>query len=220
MIQTLTLDAAELVKSAQDGDEQAFEQLINISISKLKSMLASHFRLQAADLEDIIQTATVKAFRKIDRFRNESSFSTWLYIILKNEAYSYIKKKKLIDSFEIQNLQSFDKDEEFATASIDEIYEETAASVLEKKEMLVVYRQLIEQVLNDLTAHHREVIELSLQQELPYKDIAEKLGIPIGTVMSRLFFARKHAKDLIIKYARLNSIQLDCVGGRDEDSVS
>lgn len=201
-----------LVVKAQEGDEEAFEQLINISLVKLRGMLVGQYRLQPADLDEVIQVATMKVFKRISSFRNESSFTTWFYVVLKNEALDYVKKRKYINSHETSAHFTENENEDYQVVSSEETLEETAASMLEKKETLAIYRKMIEQVLDELTPYHRDVIKLSLDEEKSYKEIAEELKVPIGTVMSRLFFARKNAQSLIIEYAKRNSVQLDCLG--------
>lgn len=205
----------DTVALAQGGDETAFEEILNVSMTKLRGMLAGQYRLQPTDLDEIIQAATIKAFRKLPAFRNESSFTTWFYIILKNEALDYIKKRKFIELHEQSSHRLYSdghEDEDYGYIDADQTLDETAASILEKQETLASYRTMIEQIMDELSPHHRDIINLSLNDEKSYKDIAEELGIPIGTVMSRLFFARKNAQQLIIQYARRNAIQLDCLG--------
>jgi RNA polymerase sigma-70 factor (ECF subfamily) len=63
-----------------------------------------------------------------------------------------------------------------------------------------------------LSLSHREILELILEKEMSYEEAARKLNIPIGTVMSRLFFAKKHAKQILKQYDKFSAIQLSSVG--------
>jgi RNA polymerase sigma-70 factor (ECF subfamily) len=210
-----TTEEKSLVVLAQQGDEEAFEKLIGLSLPKIKSLLSSHYKLQYADLDDIVQSSMIKVWKKLSSFRNESAFATWFYIILRNEAIDFLKKRNFINSKETSahydNEDSEDNDYEHLTP--EQIFQETAATLTEKKELLSIYKSMINHVLEELSPCHSQIIKLALEEEKTYKQISELLDIPIGTVMSRLFFARKQARQLIIQYAKRNSIQLNGMGG-------
>lgn len=203
----------ELVMLAQQGNDAAFEELIQTSLVKLKATIFKNYRLQPADLDDVLQIATIKVWRKIGTFRSESSFTTWFYIILRNEVLNFMNKRNEIVTHEISvSVMSNDSSPDYDILGVGTILEETAASLMEKRELLETYSYLIKQVLDELTPPYSQVIKLALEERKTYKEIAQELGIPIGTVMSRLFFARKKAQQLIIKYADKYSIQLANMG--------
>ena len=205
-----------LVASAQSGDTKAFDKLVQSCIPKLKNLLCKNYQLQLTDFDDIIQIASNKAWTKISQFRNDCAFLTWFYTILRNETLNFIKKRKTLDKREIP--AAFFNDDEVdidydhvLPSSLDQKLEDNAQSLLERKETLATYREIIEDILHKLTPIHREIIQLVLQEEMSYKDISNKLDIPIGTVMSRLFFARQHAQKLIKQYAHKNEVELECL---------
>ena len=207
----------DLVILAQRGDESAFESLIQEALPKLRTLLISQYRLQPTDVDEIVQSSMIKVWRKIESFRNESSFATWFCIILRNEAIDYVKKRSELHAKEICAHNPY-LDEgsthsaDYDNLSVEQTLEETAVSIIEKKELLGLYCQMINQVFQELSPSHSQIIHMALEEEKTYKQIASELGIPIGTVMSRLFFARKEAQQLIIQYARRSSTQLPYMG--------
>lgn len=209
----------ELVVLARQGDEKAFETLVELSLPKLKHLLAKHFVIQPADVNDIIQAAMIKAWKKLSAFRNESAFTTWFYIILRNEAIDFCKQRNILHSKEVSAhfvSREGDEGEDYESLThelaLEQPLEETAASMVQQRELMEFYRTMIEEVLNTLSPSHGQIIRMALQEGRTYKEIADTLGIPVGTVMSRLFFARKQARNLIIQYARRNAVQLTGVG--------
>ena len=205
----------DLVLLAQRGDEKAFETLLEDTVPKLKNLLSSQYRLQQTDIDEIVQLSMIKVWNKIGTFRSESSFVTWFYIIIRNEAIDFIKKRDLLDSKEVSAYHTYvdgGKDNDYDHLTVEQAFEETAASIMEKRELMGVYRQMITNVLNELSPTHSQIIRIAIEGERTYKQIAEELGVPIGTVMSRLFFARKRAQQLIIQYAKRNAIQLNGLG--------
>jgi len=210
----------DLIELAQRGDEGAFEKLLVEALPKLKAFLTSQYPLQPTDIDDIVQAASVKVWKKIDRFRNESAFATWFYIILRNEAIDFIKRRKFIEEREVPARNFFYQEVDYEHLdSAEQILEDTAATMLEKKETIEIYRKMIEEVLSELSPKHSQIINLAMNEGKTYREIAEILNIPIGSVMSRLFFARKEAQKHIIQYARRNAIQLGCLGRCIESSL-
>jgi RNA polymerase sigma-70 factor (ECF subfamily) len=218
------MDEKELVLAAKAGDKEAFDTLVRDCITKVQSLLKKNYRLQHADVEDITQNATLKAWTKIKAFRGESLFLTWFFTISRNEALNFMQKNG-IDRKEISSHIGDDEEhcedyDNILALSIDKKLEDNAIAVLERQETLNTYRQILEDVLKQLSPIHREVLQLVLEDGLSYKEVADILQVPLGTVMSRVFFARKHAQKLIEQHAKHNEIQLPCLGKREQHSVS
>ena len=138
------------------------------------------------DALDISQEAFFRAFKSIKSFEKGKSFYTWLYRILKNlciNHYHRVKKRSVVFSDVEKH-----KGSEIIIPAIsqpDQIFEEHEL------------RDVVWQALKSLPEKDREIIILKEYQELSYKEISDVLGIPIGSVMSRLFYARqKLAKSL------------------------
>ena len=207
------MDESSFLQSAQTGDVSAFEALIH-RVELLKISLATKYRFQSSDIDEVWQLAMIKAWKNISSFRGESSFSTWFYIILNNEALSFLKKRKNITSREVSARfgEEVDECEDYGHLNVEQALEETALSILEKQEVLAAYRQIIQDTLKELSPAHSQIIKMALKDEKTYQEIATELNVPIGTVMSRLHAARQYAKKLISKYAKRDSIQFNYVG--------
>ena len=185
------VDDRELVESAQKGDYSAFDQLVTLHRGKIYAMIYNIVK-NDADAWDLTQDAFIKAWKALPKFENRSKFSTWMFRISHNVVYDWKRKKKIESDGELD-------DNLFSTDRIDP-RARTAPSVpgspdqeIEKAEL----RQQIEAALAKLSDKHREVILLREVQGLDYKEIAEIIECSIGTVMSRLFNARKKLQTLL-----------------------
>jgi RNA polymerase sigma-70 factor (ECF subfamily) len=161
-----------------------FEEKIPLAIEKGKKILYSKFAINSHDIEDILQNAALKAFKNFPSFKGKSSFDTWFISITLNEAknlFNSYKKSKIVDNSEniIQNY-SF-------TWIEPEIY---------KKEKEVNTKFVFEKCLKKFSPKHREVLNL-LRQEYSQEDISKKLNIPISSVRTRFFYAKKNFKKFI-----------------------
>ena len=204
---------SQLLELAVKKDEEAFSKLIEITVEKVRPSIFSAYRpLNNEDFKDALQNAMIKAWNKIESFRGESHFSTWFYIILKNEVLNTLKVKNIIRKNEI----SFDElarvrdsdDKATARETIEQAVVETAQTILEKQDEVKQYREMLNLILAKLKPSHSEIIKLVFEDGKSYKEVSEELNIPIGTVMSRLYFARQNAQKLIKQYANRNNIQL------------
>ena len=128
---------------------------------------------------DVTQEAFIRAYKNYKNYNNEKKFFTWYYRILKNLCLNFIRDKKRKNETEYIEL----KDSE---SSLSNPGMETENKELAEK---------LQESLNELDIDDREVIILKEFEDHTYKEIAEILNIPVGTVMSRLFYARKKLAD-------------------------
>jgi RNA polymerase sigma-70 factor (ECF subfamily) len=143
------------------------------------------------DAWDLAQDAFVKAWKSIKRFRGRSSFYTWLYRIVMNVAIDWVRKKQVRSGAEFDDatqLKEIDPASKTAPKAGALPYE-----TMERGEI----RERIDQAIAQLTPEHRAVILMKEIEEMQYHEIAEALGCSIGTVMSRLFYARKKLQNLL-----------------------
>jgi RNA polymerase sigma-70 factor, ECF subfamily len=221
---------SEALELAKTGNEKAFTELVNHTITKIKPAIFNSFNsLRKEDFEDALQAAMVKAWQKMANFRGDASFSTWFYIIFKNEILNIIKnssriRKHEISTEEICSLHEDEREARFESVVprdlLDDNVNETAQTILQKQEDLNEYKTMLESVLGKLKPSHREIIQMVLEQEKSYEEVSDTLNIPIGTVMSRLYFARRNAQKLIQQYAQRNDLQFVGVGERRESSYT
>ena len=173
----------ELITRVLAGDTEAYRPLVLRYQNRLHAMVCGMVRNQE-DAKDIVQMAFVKAYQSLGSFRIDSSFYTWLYRIGMNLAIDHCRKNKRrkTSSFE-EAVASRDEDGTLA----EQHTEDSPSRLLARKEL----RDRIYGALDELSEDMREVVLLREVEGLSYKEIADVTGIPEGTVMSRLFYARK-----------------------------
>ena len=183
-------DDIALVRRCQKGDALAFEQLVIKYRSKVFSMVFGMVQNEQ-DAWDLAQEGFIKAWRSIHRFKGQASFYTWLYRIVTNVAIDSLRRKGFKKTAEF--------DDQIAANEVEPgsktlpTPDPLPHHGLEREEI----RQRIEQAISKLSPEHRAVIVMKEIEELQYNEIAEALGCSIGTVMSRLFYARKKLQTLL-----------------------
>jgi len=183
-------DDLELVARCQAGNQEAFNQLVIRYRNRAFSMVYNMVRNEQ-DAWDLSQDGFLKAWKSIGRFRGQSSFYTWLYRILMNVAIDWLRRKQIAAGSEFDDAVGL---REVAPGAVTLPKGELAPSVsISDKEI----RHRIDDALTKLSNEHREVIILRELDGLEYQEIADMLGCSIGTVMSRLFYARKKLQTLL-----------------------
>lgn len=164
----------ELLAAAQRGDDEAFGKLVRPFIDPAYR-LALRMLNDAAEAEDAVQDALYNAWRALPRFRGEAKFSTWLYRIVWRQCADRSRRVKplALDEDMVQIDQRHDPAGRFETAET---------------------RSEIEQALRRLSMPYRTVLTLFYIEDLPIKEIAEIVGLPVGTVKTHLHRARKELR--------------------------
>lgn len=180
----------DLVKRCQAGDTRAFDVLVNRYRGRVYAM-TYHMIQNEAEAWDLAQEAFIKAWRALPRFKLDSSFYTWLYRIAHNVAYDYLRKKKIQGDGEFDDSRTEHK----AAAGAETVPHGDAApdTVLKNAEL----GQRIRAAIAQLSPDHRQVILLREVEGLQYEEIAALIPCSLGTVMSRLFYARKKLQELL-----------------------
>ncbi|MEQ1568480.1 MAG: sigma-70 family RNA polymerase sigma factor [Myxococcota bacterium] len=180
---------AELLKAVIAGDGTAYRGLVEKYQGRVYAMAYGMVR-NREDARDITQEAFVKAYRNLDSFRLESSFYTWLYRIAMNLSIDFVRKRKRRETSGFDETIATREDD----GSIADVHHEDGPSrQLERKQLFGRIMGAMEKLPDD----QREVILLRELEGLQYKEIADVMGIPEGTVMSRLFYARKKLQKLL-----------------------
>jgi RNA polymerase sigma-70 factor (ECF subfamily) len=178
----------QLVKAAQKGDMSAFEELVARHRDKIYARAFSMLRNEE-DAIDLSQEAWVKGWQRLNQFQGEASFATWMTRIVINLCLDQLRKQKRIKSESIDQMD----DEIGGVERQMPIVNPNPTEGLERGEL----RQRIDKALAQLSYEHRTVLILHEFEELEYKLIAKKMGCSIGTVMSRLFYARRKMAALL-----------------------
>ena len=180
-----------LVDRFRGGDNTAFDQLVTRYWDRIYAMVNQLLR-NAQDAEEVTQDAFIRAHRGLVNFRGDSAFSTWLYQIATNLArnrYWYWWRRKRDQSISFD--APFGPDNESTIADIIPSEQETPEDATVTQEFVNRVAQCME-LLNE---KHREILILRNVQNLSYEEIAEILGISVGTVKSRIARARESLRE-------------------------
>lgn len=177
----------EWVGKAQAGDEEAFGQLVHFYHTRIYGVVYRMVR-QADDAREVAQTTWVKAWQRLGTYKQEAKFFTWLYRIAVNTAMDHVRRQ--IRQREVP-LESEDGRE---AVPAPEWAGNTAARPDESAEQDEV-RQAFNGALSGLSPEHRAALVMREVEGRTYREIAEVQGCRVGTVMSRLFYARRAIQD-------------------------
>lgn len=185
----------KLVSAAQKGDAKAFEELVARHRDKIYARAFSMMRNED-DAIDLSQEAWVKGWQRLVQFQGDSSFATWMTRIVINLCLDQLRKQKRQRSESIEQMD----EESGGVERHMPVITPNPTERLERSEL----RQRIDRALGQLSHEHRTVIVLHEFEELEYKEIAKRMGCSIGTVMSRLFYARRRMASLLAGLKREN----------------
>lgn len=171
----------EIIAGWKRGDKRCYEKLVRRHMAEA-FMVAYGFVGNAEDARDLSQEAFVKAYHARARFDETRPFYPWLYRIIRNHCLNFVQRNRRDVS-----IDGDDFHREIPSSR------PSALENLESEERRRIVRAAIERLSDD----HREIIVLKTYREYSYREIADTLGIPIGTVMSRLFYARQALRVVI-----------------------
>lgn len=177
-----------LVRAAQRGRMAAFEELVRRHQDKLYARALSMVRNEE-EAVDLSQEAWVKGWQRLPQFLGESSFGTWMTRIVINLCLDHLRKQKRqrMESVEALNEEAGGVERQMPVVTVN------PTAGLERSEL----RQRIDHALGQLSYEHRTVLVLHEFEQMEYKEIAKTMGCSIGTVMSRLFYARRRMATLL-----------------------
>jgi RNA polymerase sigma-70 factor (ECF subfamily) len=172
------MDDRDAIERCRAGDKEAFRHVVE------------HYQAQAIghamailgnreDAMDAVQEAFIDTFQALDRLDLTRRFYPWFYVVLRNCCYKLVagrKKREMNTSDEIEIV--------------------APASSLQPEDTMLLERALLE-----LPAQDRELITLRHFDELSYEELAERLQVPLGTIMSRLYYARKRLREKLARHS-------------------
>jgi len=180
-----------LVERFKNGDGKAFDQMVSRYWDRIYAMVNQLLRNQQ-DAEEVTQDTFIRAHRGLTNFRGDSAFSTWLYQIATNLArnrYWYWWRRKRDKSISFEQPVSHENDTTLA---------EIIPSEQETPEDATVTQEFVGRIaecMEMLNEKHREILILRNVQNLSYEEIADILGISVGTVKSRIARARESLRE-------------------------
>ena len=192
-----TVDGEEnvfsLVQRAKTGDLSAFDSLMVRYRQRLYAVIYN-MTMNADDAADLTQESFVKAFRSLSKFREKSSFYTWLYRIGVNLTLSFLKKRKIRQFF------SFDQASDDGGMSKDLEAVSSTSSTSVKKALNNELHEKLNEALSKLSDKHRTIVVLFEIDGLGHKEIAKIMNCTVGTVRSRLFYAKQQLQSYLSEY--------------------
>lgn len=183
-----SLSDEKLVEAARQGEMAAFEELVARHRDKIYARACSMMRNED-DALDLSQEAWVKSWQRLHQFNGQSGFATWVTRIVINLCLDQLRRRKRQRAESIEEL-----DEE--SGGVERHMPVVTANPTERLERGEL-RQRIDRALNQLSPEHRTALVLHEFEEMEYKDIAKTMECSIGTVMSRLFYARRKMAALL-----------------------
>ncbi len=175
-----------LVAAAAAGDREAFDELVRRHQTSIIGLVRS-LTAGSVDAEDIAQDVFVRAWRSLGSFRGESKFRTWLHRVALNQVSSHRGRAARLRHL----FQSRSADQEVDTDLVE------SAPELADLDRAIVLRDAIDKALGSIPEDLRIAVVLRDIQGLDYREIAEALDVPIGTVESRIFRGRQRLKPLL-----------------------
>ncbi|HEV3260057.1 MAG TPA: sigma-70 family RNA polymerase sigma factor [Gemmataceae bacterium] len=165
-----------LVLRCQAGDRAAFEELVASYQQRLRYFLRKMLRdTQSAD--DLLQDVWIAVFRGVGRLADPAAFPAWLYQVARRQVCRALRKRRQPHyPLEEIDLAEDDREEDFSAEDAERVHA----------------------ALEQIAPEHREVLLLRFMEEMPYEDIARVIGCQVGTVRSRLHYA-KHALRRVIE---------------------
>lgn len=180
-----------LVERAQNGDLGAYDELVTRHRARIFAMIRNMIH-QEAEAWDLSQEVFIKAWHALPKFEAKARFSTWLYRIAHNAVYDWTRRRR-IESIGELNDEIFERDRIDVASTTTPSGGDTPDASMARGEL----REKIEEALSKLSPEHREAVLLKDVQGLSYKEIAEVMACSLGTVMSRLFYARQKLQTLL-----------------------
>jgi len=181
-----TTDAA-LIGRCRAGDREAFGGLVTRYQDRLYGTL-SRLLGSMDDARDVCQDAFVLAFRRLDTFRGDAEFYSWLFRIAYNAAMTRRRKRRPRQSLDVANeISGFEPSDERSGADPTESLQS------------IEHQELVRNALRGLAEDYRTVLVLKEIEGLQYEEIAEICGCPIGTVRSRIHRARNELREALAR---------------------
>ncbi len=191
----------ELVTRVQQGDDLAFAELYQRYHRRAYAVALGVVKRQS-DALDVVQEAFVKAHRSIEKFEGSARFYTWFYRIVTNVAIDHLRKRQRSRIQDVEHVPAAAMDQAAATGLVAHSHNLDPGKNALRGEL----RERIRAALAELPEHHRAVVVLREIEGMSYEEISEAVGVPKGTVMSRLFHARRKLQVALQDYDRGSSM--------------
>jgi len=184
----------EVVRQVQAGDGAAFDKLMLKYRERIYSVIYN-LCANREDAADLTQGTFIKTFQSINRFQGQASFFTWLYRIGVNATLTHLRKNRFRTFFSFEQFTEEEKSSEI----IDALTDKTGA---DRETYVKELREKLNEALQKLSIKHRTVVTLFEIDGLGHDEIAEIVGCSVGTVRSRLHYAKQLMQAELEAYLR------------------
>jgi RNA polymerase sigma-70 factor (ECF subfamily) len=188
------IEEMELVRRARDGDLGAYDDLIRRYQERIYATVY-HMTSNHEDANDLAQEAFIKAYQALKSFKGGSSFYTWVYRIAVNKTINFLKQRKNRSQMSLNDLDFNAEHDPDLVALISDKTPRREAGLAELQEKL-------NEAMQKLSEPHRLVVTLHDVQGLSHEEIAKIMECNIGTVRSRLFYARQQLQGYLTDYLK------------------
>ena len=179
-------DETAIVAAAVQGSEHAFQTLVERYQRPVFSLVVRMVR-DPGIAEDVTQEVFVKAWRALARYDPRRRFASWLFKIASNAAIDHLRRKQLPTT----PIETGDPDKSSILDRTPDERAESADTLVKRREL----KAALEEAIAALRPEYRLVVLLRFKEELPYREIAEVTGMPLGTVKTNLRRARREIED-------------------------
>ena len=178
-----------LIRRAAAKDESAFEQLMLLHQKPVYNIC---YRMagNADDALDLSQEVFLKLWRTLEQYQFDAAFSTWLFRLTQNVCIDFLRQKKRRQ--ETSLTENYDDSDEGAELSLPD-----CAPLPEQQAITNETKIELARAMGQLAPDHREILQLRVVEDLPYEQIADILGVRVGTVKSRLARARLSLRKIL-----------------------
>ena len=188
------IDALVLVHRAQSEYIEAYDQLVRRYQERVYATVY-HMTSNHEDAHDLVQETFIKAFRALKSFKGDSSFYTWVYRIAVNKTINFLKQRKNRIHVSLNDVDFNAENDPDLVALVSEKTPRRDLNLLELQEKL-------NGAMQKLSEHHRMVVTLHDIQGLSHEEIGKIMDCNVGTVRSRLFYARQQLQAYLSDYLK------------------
>jgi len=183
-----------MVRRAQKGDLAAYDELVRRYQQRIYATVY-HMTSNHEDANDLAQEAFIKAYQALKTFKGGSSFYTWVYRIAVNKTLNFLKQRKNRTAMSLNDLDFSAENDPDLVALISE-------KTPRRDAVLSELQQKLNEAMQQLSEPHRMVVTLHDVQGLAHEEIAEIMECNVGTVRSRLFYARQQLQGYLVDYLK------------------
>ena len=188
------VDESELILRVRQGDLEAYDEVVRRFQERIYATIY-HMTANHEDASDLAQETFIKAYQAISTFKGDSSFFTWLYRIAVNRTINFLKQRRNKNNLSLNDLDLNAEHDPELVALISQKTPRRDVSLTELQEKLNAAMQRLSET-------HRLVVTLHDVQGLAHEEIARIMGCNVGTVRSRLFYARQQLQAYLSDYLK------------------